>query len=86
MAYAGKHFASRLISAMKGEQNVIECAFTENNVTSAPYFSTRVRLGPNGAEEILPIGQLSAFETQSLEKLVPDLIVQAQKGIQFANK
>eukprot|EP00604_Paraphysomonas_vestita_P001804 CAMPEP_0174821290 /NCGR_PEP_ID=MMETSP1107-20130205/6177_1 /TAXON_ID=36770 /ORGANISM="Paraphysomonas vestita, Strain GFlagA" /LENGTH=228 /DNA_ID=CAMNT_0016038149 /DNA_START=355 /DNA_END=1041 /DNA_ORIENTATION=+ len=86
MAFAGKHFASRLISAMKGEKNVVECTFVENDLTSAPFFSTKVRLGPNGVEEILPVGPLSAFEADSLSKLVPDLIVQANKGIQFANK
>jgi malate dehydrogenase len=86
MAFAGKHFASRLMSAMKGEKDVIECTFVENDLTSAPYFSTKVRLGPNGAEEVLPFGPLSASETSGLEKLVPDLIVQANKGIAFATK
>lgn len=86
MAWAGKYFASRLMAAMKGEKNVIECTFVENDLTSAPFFSTKVRLGPNGVEEVLPFGPLSAFETSSLEKLVPDLIVQANKGISFASK
>lgn len=86
MAYAGKFFASRLMSAMSGEKDVIECTFVENDLTSAPYFSTKVRLGPNGAEEVLPFGPLSAFEQEGLDKLVPDLIVQANKGISFANK
>jgi malate dehydrogenase len=74
------------MAAMKGEKDIIECTFVENDLTSAPYFSTKVRLGPNGAEEVLPFGPLSASETSGLEKLVPDLIVQANKGITFATK
>jgi malate dehydrogenase len=83
MAYAGQYFASRLMAAMKGEKDVIECTFVENDLTSAPFFSTPCRLGPNGVEEVLPYGNLSAFEQEGLDKLVPDLIVQANKGINF---
>lgn len=85
-AYAGQVFASRLMAAMSGEKNVVECAFVENDLTSAPFFATKVRLGPSGAEEVLHFGALSAFEQQGLDALVPDLIVQAKKGIEFATK
>jgi malate dehydrogenase len=85
-AYAGQFFASRLMAAMSGEKDVVECAFVENDLTSAPFFATKVKLGPNGAEEVLPYGPLSAFEQEGLDSLVPDLIVQAKKGIEFANK
>lgn len=83
MAYAGQIFASRLMSAMKGEKNVVECTFVENNLTSAPFFSTPVRLGPNGVEEVLHYGKLSAFEQKGLESMVPDLVSQAKKGVDF---
>lgn len=86
MAYAGQWFASRLISALAGDKNVVECAFVENDLTSAPFFATKVRLGPRGVEEVLPFGKLSAFEQDGLDKLVPDLIVQAKKGVEFAKK
>jgi hypothetical protein len=36
-------FTNRLLDAMSGEPNVIECAYVENNLTPAPFFSTRVR-------------------------------------------
>jgi len=84
MAYAGQHFASRLLSAISGKPNVVECTFVENNLTKAPFFSTPVRLGPNGVEEILPFGPLSAFEQQGLDAMIPDLISQAKKGADFA--
>jgi malate dehydrogenase len=86
MAYAGQYFASRLMAAMSGEKDVVECAFVENDLTSAPFFATKVRLGPSGAEEVLPFGPINEFEQQGLDALVPDLIVQAKKGIEFANK
>jgi malate dehydrogenase len=86
MAYAGQRFTSRLLSAIKGEKNVIECAFVENNLTKAPYFSTPLRLGPNGVEEVLPYGKLSASEQKGLDDMIPDLISQAKKGVEFASK
>lgn len=86
MAYAGKRFASRLLAAMSGEKDVVECTFVENDLTDAPFFSTPVRLGPNGAEEVLPFGELSDFEKEGLEKMMPDLVAQAQKGLDFVKK
>eukprot|EP01035_Chromulina_nebulosa_P018486 gene18486-24199_t len=83
MAYAGHLFASRLMNALSGEKDVIECAFVENNLTSSPFFSTKVRLGPNGVEEIFPFGPLSPFEAKGLEEMLPDLTAQVKKGIEF---
>jgi len=83
MAYAGQVFTSRLLAAISGESDVIECTFVENDLTSAPFFSTPVRLGPNGVEEVLPYGTLSSYEEMLLAKIVPDLISRAQKGIDF---
>lgn len=71
---------------MDGASDVVECAFVENDLTAAPYFATKVHLGPEGAEVVVPFGQLSPFEKESLDKLVPDLVAQAQKGIDFAKK
>lgn len=41
-AYAGQTFTSRLLAAMGGEPNVVECSFVENTLTPAPFFSTPV--------------------------------------------
>lgn len=86
MAYAGQLFTSRLLSAIDGEPNVIECSFVENNLTAAPFFSTPIRLGPNGVEEILGYGKLSASEQTVLDAMIPDLVAQAKKGIEFVNE
>ena len=68
---------------MAGAKDVIECTFVENTLTAAPFFSTPVRLGPNGVDEVLSFGALSAFEQEGLDKMIPDLIAQAKKGVDF---
>jgi hypothetical protein len=35
-------------------------------------------------EEVLHYGKLSAFEQKGLEAMLPDLIAQAKKGVDFA--
>jgi len=84
MAYAGLKFASRLMTAMSGAKDVVECAFVENNLTESPFFSTPIRLGPNGVEEVLPFGKLSEFEEKGLKAMLPDLVGQVKKGYEFA--
>lgn len=34
----------------------------------------------------MPYGKLSAFEQDVLDKMIPDLINQAKKGVDFNNK
>ena len=41
-AYAGARFTGRLLEAIKGKKDVIECSFIENTLTAAPFFSTPV--------------------------------------------
>lgn len=86
MAYAGQRFTSRLLEAMKGDKDVVECTFVENDLTPAKFFSTPCRLGPNGVEEVLPFGALSASEQATLDAMIPDLQAQAQKGVDFVAK
>merc|ERR1712232_345056 len=52
MAYAGAQFTLRLLAALNGEKNVVECTFVESTVTDSPYFATPVTLGPNGVDTI----------------------------------
>jgi malate dehydrogenase len=88
MAHAANYFASRLLHAMHpdNEEEIIECAFVENKLTAAPFFSTPVKLGPNGVEKVLPFGKLSTFEQQSFDKMITELVAQEKKGIDFINK
>ena len=42
-----------------------------------------MRLGPNGVEEVLHFGKLSAAEQATLDAMMPDLLAQAKKGVEF---
>lgn len=86
MAYAGARFTLRLLAALSGEKNVVECAFTQNDVTKLPFFSTPVTLGPNGVEEVHAFGDLSAVEQKNFDEMIVDLEKQINKGVAFANK
>ncbi|XP_067015149.2 malate dehydrogenase, mitochondrial [Anabrus simplex] len=86
MAHAGAKFTFSLCRALKGEQNVIECAFVRSNITEAKYFSTPLLLGPNGIQKNLGLGQLSDFESELLKAAIPELKKNIQKGEDFVNK
>ena len=85
MAYAGFLFTENVVKAMKG-QNVVQCAYVESNLTEAKYFASPCKFGPNGVEEVMGFGELSAYEKQWFDKMVPELKAQIAKGEEFANK
>jgi malate dehydrogenase len=86
MAYAGARFAISLIRALRGEQNVIECAYVRSDITEAKYFATPLVLGKNGLEKNLGLGKLNAFEQELLSKAIPELKKNIQKGEDFIHK
>jgi len=86
MAYAGARFAISLIRAIKGEKNIIECAYVASDVTEAKYFATPLLLGKNGIEKNLGLGKLSDFEQALLKAAIPELKKNIQKGEDFVNK
>lgn len=85
MAYAGFSFAENVLKAMAGEEGIIQCAFVESDLTEASYFASPCKFGKDGIEEVLSYGNLSDYEQAWLEKLLPDLKKQIQKGIDFVN-
>ena len=54
-------------------------------VPGLSFFASKVKLGPGGVEEFLPLGQLSDYETKALEDLKPVLSGNIKNGIQFAS-
>lgn len=84
MAYAGARFILHLLEAMGGRQDIVECTFVKSDVTSAPYFSTPCRLGQDGVQENLGMGQLSDFEKTKLQEALPELTANIEKGEKFA--
>lgn len=85
MAYAGYLFTENVLKAMRGE-DIVQCAFVESSLTDAPFFASPVRFGKDGVEEILPLGDLSAYEQAWFDKMMPELKKQIQKGVDFVNK
>jgi len=86
MAYAGYLFAENVLKGLKGEPDVVQCAFVESTLTDAPYFASPCRFGPHGVEEIMGFGELSAYEKGWFDKMMPELKKQIEKGVEFANK
>ena len=86
MAYAAARMAEACLRGMSGEPDVYECTFVASNFTELPFFSTKVRLGPKGAEEIMPIGDITPYEAEWLAKLKDELKGSIKKGIDFANQ
>ncbi|KAL7542396.1 hypothetical protein ACHAXR_011745 [Thalassiosira sp. AJA248-18] len=84
MAYAGFVFTENVLKAMRGE-DIVQCAYVESSLTDASFFASPVKFGKDGVEEILPLGDLSPYEQQWFEKMMPELKKQIQKGVDFAN-
>ena len=45
MAYAGVKFVNSVITAINGEEGVVECAYVKSDESEAKYFSTPLLLG-----------------------------------------
>ena len=63
--------AEACLRGLSGEPDVYECSFVASNATDLPFFATKVRLGPGGAEEVLAVGDITDYEKGWLEKLIP---------------
>ncbi|KAF3894033.1 Malate dehydrogenase, NAD-dependent [Trichophyton interdigitale] len=86
MAQAGARFADSLLRATQGEQNVIEPTFVDSPIykdQGIEFVASNVRLGPNGVEEILPIGKISEYEQKLLDNCLVELKKNIQKGVDF---
>ncbi|SIO27173.1 malate dehydrogenase [Salinivibrio sp. ES.052] len=86
MGQAACRFGLSLVRALQGEQNVVECAYVEGSGEHARFFAQPVRLGKEGVDEILSIGELSAYEQQSMDKMLETLRKDIKMGEEFAEK
>ncbi|KAE8817951.1 malate dehydrogenase 1, mitochondrial-like [Hordeum vulgare] len=95
MAYAGAVFGDACLKGLNGVPDIVECSYVQSTVTELPFFAskgislstdvTQVRLGKNGVEEVLGLGQLTEFEKEGLEALKGELKSSIEKGVAFAN-
>ncbi|CAN6336742.1 unnamed protein product [Urochloa humidicola] len=85
MAYAGAVFADACLKGLNGVPDIVECSYVQSTVTELPFFASKVRLGKNGVEEVLGLGELNDFEKKGLENLKGELKASIEKGIKFAH-
>lgn len=89
MAMAGARMADSLLRASQGEKGIVEPTFVESPLfkdQGIDFFSTKVELGPEGVEKILPIGSVDAVEEKLIEACLGDLKKNIAKGVEFAQK
>uniref|UniRef100_A0A1A9X220 Malate dehydrogenase, mitochondrial n=1 Tax=Glossina brevipalpis TaxID=37001 RepID=A0A1A9X220_9MUSC len=84
MAYAAYRFSNSLLRGLKGEKGVMECSYVESKITDAAFFSTPLVLGKNGIEHNCGLPKLNDYEKKQLEKAIPEIKKNIQKGIEFA--
>ena len=86
MAMAGARMADSILRAAKGEKGVVEPSFVDSPLykdQGIDFFSSKVELGPNGVEKILPVGEVDAIEKGLLEACIGDLKKNIEKGVSF---
>merc|ERR1711972_871564 len=85
MAFTGADFADRVMAGLAGELGVKECTFVETDkVPGAKFFALPVTLGKEGVDTIHDIGTVTAHGQKLIDDMMPDLIAQAKKGVDFA--
>ena len=72
MGAAAARFCMSLVKGLQGE-DVVDYAYIEGNGEDATFFAQPVRLGVNGVAEILPYGELSAFEEKAKQDMLATL-------------
>jgi malate dehydrogenase len=82
MALAGANFVNDVLRALSGK-SVESFAFVESKVTKAPFFSSKIRLGRKGVEEIHGLGSLTPYEEKLVNDMLGDLNGQINKGVKF---
>eukprot|EP01023_Acetabularia_acetabulum_P037357 TRINITY_DN353_c0_g2_i1.p1 TRINITY_DN353_c0_g2~~TRINITY_DN353_c0_g2_i1.p1 ORF type:complete len:358 (-),score=76.64 TRINITY_DN353_c0_g2_i1:411-1394(-) len=83
MAFAAYKFADSCLKAMCGGVE-FNYAYVESSlIDQVPFFAHKVKMGKDGIEEYLPLGNLNEAEKASLDKLKAELKESINKGINF---
>lgn len=83
MAEAGARFTLALLDGLAGKESV-RCTYVPVEGRETAFFAQPVRLGRRGADEILPYGELSAYEQKLHDEMIATLKGNIQKGVEFA--
>ncbi len=87
MAYAGALFGDACLRGMTGEKGVYEYSYVQSTVQPGlSFFASKVLIGKGGAEQISPVGSLSAYEQEALNAMQNELKESIQKGVDFVKQ
>ena len=84
MADAGARFTLSLVKALQGTPQTA-CCYVAVEGQQTAFFAQPVRLGSEGVEEVLGYGELSAYEQQLFDAMIPTLEGNIAKGIEFGS-
>lgn len=93
MAYAGFRFVKALLTARAGTTTIEEAYVYLPGIPGGKeiatllqveYFAVKVEFGQQGAQRVLPIGDISDDEKDLLQKAVSELQVNIQTGLGFS--
>ncbi|KAG6001620.1 Malate dehydrogenase, cytoplasmic [Claviceps maximensis] len=86
MAMAASRMANSLLRAFSEKRVFVEPAFVDSPLykdRGVDFFSSKIELGPNGVEKILPVGTIDTNEEALLEACLTDLKKDIEKGVAF---
>jgi len=83
MASAGMRFISSLIRGLKGEENIVECAYVEGGSPYSKFFSQPLRLGKHGWSEAIDPAPFDAQQQRALDAMLPSLREEIALGEKF---
>ena len=87
MAYAGATFANAVLAGLKGEMNIVEQAYFQQDVLDCKFFASQIELGRNGIEKALPIPKdITMDERKAIKNAVPIIQEQIAKGTKFVDQ
>ncbi|KAF9625515.1 hypothetical protein IFM89_023826 [Coptis chinensis] len=81
-------FVESSLRALDGDTDVYEYSFVQSKLTELPFFASRIKLGKNGVETVIPsdVQGLTEYEAKALEALKPELKSSIEMGVAFAQK
>ena len=89
MAMAGARFAESLLKAAQGVKGVVEPTFVDSPLykdQGVEFFASKVELGPDGVQQIHPVGKVSQHEQGLLDACLVDLKKNIEKGVKFVKE
>nr|BAH29733.1 malate dehydrogenase [Dicyema japonicum] len=86
IAAAGFRITQSILSGLNGDPNVVDTAFVKSNLTRTSYFSSPVRFGKEGVEEIFPLPKFTKSQEEMLEKSFQYIEQEIQTGLDYFSK